>query len=683
MFGLSKCKIVVGSPNVAEANTTSVDAGQIWTGTTFPNDQCSEFTINSMTQELNTYAVLAVRMQTGSFSGYRALLQNNLYGISRYDSGTQTTLIALTATTIANGDIWSFQAIGSTLVLFRNGVPIAFAIDATYPSGAPGFDLFTTVNITHSQISSWRGYSAVQADGIWTKQGAVLPALSGDINPAHGNSGTYNASRVLFEGNAQILSGTVYKMWFTAGSGIGYAESLDGISWTRFGSLVLAGQLFPNVIKVSSTYYMYTQVNTAVGTGAFNVYTSSNGTSWTSLATSILSLGTAGAWDDTNIYSLVPVYVDGGGTWWFVYTGIHSTSLGLGVATSTDGQTLTKYVSNPVASGIWATTPMLFGSTWYMWSGSSQVGQESGANFFDPVATVRSSASALTGPWTKNTNALHRSQLDEGVNGMNGSSGFSYADFAIDVGGQTYMYYDGGPGDIAGGIWQVNLAIAPANLEAIIRFGEDATVQVASDAFTNGPGPLSASWTTQTGAGAPQIVSGPFVQAASLGTAAIAVYTGSSFSNDQYSEVTIQALTNSSQFAFPIVRAATGAKTFYQCAFNGATGTRQTTATITKFVSGSSSALTGGLGTASFTPHVGDVMRLSAVGNVLSLYQNGFLILQSQDYDSAISSGSPGIAIQAATSLANAEISLWGGGNAGVVPNYPTAGQVGAILVGP
>ena len=418
--------------------------------------------------------------------------------------------------------------------------------------------------------------------------------------------------------------------------------------------MVISGYGFPNIIKVGGTYYLYCQSLSAVGTGDMALYTAPDGVNFTQQSTTVLALGTAGAWDSTNIYSLVPVYVDGGGTWYFLYSGTHSTTLGLGLATSTDGKTLTKYAGNPVATGIWAATPLLINNIWYMWSGSSQPGQESGANFFDPVETVRSSSPDLISWTTKITHSLHRTQFDEGVNQANGASGFSYADAVIQVGNQTFMYYDGGPGDIVGGIWQINLAIAPAPPSSLILFGEDGTTPIASDSFPSS-GALSPNWTVPTGAGVPKIVSAGAVEPTLLSTASYACYTGAGVvSSNQYSEVVLKTLTsNGADYAFPIVLCATNALTFYQAALTATLG-GAATVTLGKMIAGSQTNFPA---TVRLTPQANDTIRLSVVFNsngnpVLSLFQNGFLILQYVDESNSITTGYPGMALYASNVIA-------------------------------
>lgn len=202
--------IVTGTPKVAECSALSTSCGQQWTGLSFPPDQTSEITIGAnWANELNTYVYPYVRLQSGSYSGYAALLFNGTLHINRYDNGVQASPLLSQTVTIAAGDVWTFQAAGSVLSIYRNGQRIGYIQDSTYPTGAPGFGQYTSVNVAHSPVAAWRGYNMVQQDGVWTKQGIALGITSASPTPIKGiNTGT-----VLYESNAQILLLAVPERW--------------------------------------------------------------------------------------------------------------------------------------------------------------------------------------------------------------------------------------------------------------------------------------------------------------------------------------------------------------------------------------------------------------------------------------------------------------------------------------
>src|SRR5579859_1786783 len=233
--GLSKCQVVAGTPNVTEPNALSTTAGQMWTALGLLTNQISEATIQTLTTEAGTFVSLRCRWQAASSSGYDVDLTNGTAALFRFDSGVAMQLgSTVSGLTIAAGDVWSICADGASISVYQNGKQVIFAYDPTYTSGYPGYAQYSSVNVAHTQVASWRGYNCIQQNGVWQKQGVIIPAIAADL--ATSGPGTSNNSQILFEGNAQILSGTVYKMLFSGGSSIYYAESLDGRRWTRSAS---------------------------------------------------------------------------------------------------------------------------------------------------------------------------------------------------------------------------------------------------------------------------------------------------------------------------------------------------------------------------------------------------------------------------------------------------------------
>lgn len=672
--------ILTGSPNVAQpANTDSNAYGQMWTANGTQVNQISEVTVQTLTSEVGTVFYLIVRVQTGNQSRYQAEITDGTAVIVRNDNGTNTSICTtVTGLTFASGDVWNFVADGAAICLYQNGKPICHAYDATYTSGYPGFLQGSSVNKIHCQVSAWRGYNCKQQNGIWQKQGVIIPAIAADL--ASSGFGTANNSQVLFEGNAQILSGNVFKTWFGTTEGICYAESSDGINWTRYSSNpVIASGFSMGVIKNGSTYNGYR----SFGAGASAAYTSTNGLSWTLQNATALSLGTTGAWDATAIFYMFPVSIISG-TWSALYTGVNSSGVSaLGLATSSDGINWTKSASNPVLSAspwhAWTSYAIaLINGVYYLWCQGEQPGQAS-SETGNPTDTIRYQSTDLV-HWAKSSNpAPWHTQLSETVNGVIGQC---IPNSIIQVGSQTFLYTTSSTEDNPGpAAYQISLAIAPLPITKLIALSEDGVSQIATDSFTNGAGPLSANWTTQSGLNAPQIVSGPFVEPAALTTNAGACYTGATFTPNQYSECTIHAL-GATSFINPCVRMSTGSSTRYEADINGATGTRQTAIGVFRFVNGVSTQI-GPL--IACTPAVGDIFRLSVTTKtddntvLLSLFQNGFLIYQAQDFSSsALTSGSPGFTCFATTALTNSQMSLWSGGNANVIPNF--AGMIDGML---
>ena len=681
IYGDTVPALVNVPPYVAQSTATSTSNGIIWTGLTWPADQCSELTAQTWTNDISgTYLQLMVRWQPGAVSGYELSIYNNNIYLYKVVAGAVTQLGNTTAVTAASGDVWSFQALGAGLFVYQNEVLILYFHDTTYSTGSPGFQVYSAADVTHVRVGSWRGYSAIQQDGIWQKQGCAIPPISTDFPGTGHSNGTSVSSRILYEANPQLISpdasGKVYKVLFSSGADIAYAESTDGKIWTRNGSSVLANACFPGLIKSGTTYYLYT---TALPNGTSNIqlHTSADMIHWSPISSNVFSLGAGGQWDDSMLYLFTPVYISGGGTWYALYSGGHGTTVGLGLATSSDGETWARYGSNPVSTGlgVWAATPTLINGTWYMWSTSTNPGMETGYSYWDPADGTRIQSTDLI-TWTNLVHSNHHTQMAEGLNTF---SGFSNIDFVMQVGNQTYMYYDGGPKDDDGtvGIWQYCLAIANAPVASIIAGKEDAVTQIATDSFTSGSGDLSANWAVPTGGTKAKIVSGPYVEPTALSTLCAEIYTGATFANDQYSELTLRTLTNTSNYLHPIVRATPGALTWYQANITGATGIRNTTTCIIyKIIAGTATQI--GPICSGVTPQVGDVFRLSVVGNVLTLFQNGFVLLQVQDLSNAITSGYPGFSCYSGDVLENDQISSWAGGNANSMPFATVSGALGA-----
>jgi hypothetical protein len=679
--GLAKAQVVVGSPNVTEPNVVGTGAGQIWTGITWPNDQISEVTIQNLSNANASNTVgLAVRFNSVVQSGYLAIL-NGLSGnliVFKDVAGSVTQLgSTVTGLTFAAGDVVSFQAAGAGLTVYKNGQRIYFLYDTTFTSGSPGFDQNSGVSVSASQVSAWRGYSAVQQDGIWQKQGITIAPVVGDLSNTTPGVGI-QCWNIFQDTNAQILSGTVFKTWIVSDwsndvqSSMFYAESTDGINWTRRPTAVLAGVTNGSVFKVGSTYYMYGQASGASGSGNMLVYTSSDGISWAQQTPSqVLSKGTGGQWDAGSFYNIISVAIVGG-TWYGFYNAANGGPFSTGLATSTDGINWTKFGSSPVIqSALTGSALANVGGTWYMWCTANQPGQ--GGTSLDPFEMVRYSSTNLT-TWTFSAHSMHMSQLYESVNALTGGL---TCGAILDVGGKAYQYTNSSQGDSsAPQVGQIGLAIAPVSISSVVLFGEDAAQQIAADGFTSGIGDLSSNWVTPTGSTKLQIVAGNSCEGTVLATSCFMAYAGASFSPNHYSEVVLKTLSDSGQFISPAVRMQIGAKSWYAINLQGPVGTLNASLSIARQVAGVSTQL----GPAhNITPQIGDVYRISVFNGsdgfpVLSVFQNGFLILQATDYgSSALSTGFPGMGIFASTSLANAQLSSWAGGNANVIPAYPSA----------
>ena len=255
-FGHTVCQVVSHQTEPTALSTTN---SQTWTGgSIFGNDESSEVTVGTgWTNEGGTYLNLFVRQQSGANTRYEAdLVSNELL----FDVVTAGTAVqqggTISGFTIAAGDVWILQAVGSNIVAYQNNKFIGYFADASIKGGTPGYSQYSSVNVAHTTVASWRGYSAAQQDGIWSKRGIVMAPSASDLT----SYGAQNPT-IMLDSNPQILSGSqVLKMWFWADSNhLGYAESPanDGINWMRGADVLTGNVIDPVVLKVGSTYHLY------------------------------------------------------------------------------------------------------------------------------------------------------------------------------------------------------------------------------------------------------------------------------------------------------------------------------------------------------------------------------------------------------------------------------------------
>jgi hypothetical protein len=643
-------------------NTTA--GVQMWTALSWPNDQGVDLIIKAIPDASGVIAAMLRWQSLTVISGYAIEFTNIQLTIYQYTNGTPT-VIKTASVTPAVGDLWSYQIAGAQIAVYQNGKRITWVADTTWTSGTAGFWVSSTTPNTNSQVSAWRGYSFVQQCGVWTKQQIAIPAIAGET------LGT-SSEHVFIDNNPQILAGSTFACFFNGGS---YAESYDGKAWTRYSSNpVLAGFSQSRVFKFGSTYYLYAIA--AAGTSCA-VYTSTNKISWTLQNASVITTGAGGTWDASQIYNFT-VVDNITGTWYAIYSAQNATGVGaMGLATSPDLINWTKYGSNPVYTGIFGSAPPLkIGGVYYLWGTGWPLGADVGEFNVDPGESIRIQSTNLIN-WTNLIHSFGNNQFVEGVN-ANGV-GLAFWNSIVQVGNQTYGYYDTGPTD-GTGFWQAALAIAPAPPSTLVAFKEDATVAVGSDNFS---GTLS-KWTTQAGASTLQIVGGK-LEASATNTACSMVFTGANFGPNHYSEFTIATMSASTSHLQATVRAIVGAFTCYVLGLAGPTGSQRLGGiNIYKTVAGTNYIIAAAA--PAVTPQVGDVFRLMVTtgpnGNpILSGYQNGYLLIEVEDPGLVggppLTAGGPGMYIFESVALGNSQVSAWGGGNASQLPYASNQGDVG------
>ena len=203
-----------------------------------------------------------------------------------------------------------------------------------------------------------------------------------------GSAGTWNDFS-LAPGSI-LFDGTTYHIWYGGHDGtfvrIGYATSVDGISWTSYeqnpvldvgaaGSWEDEWVYKPYVLFDGSTYHMwYTGYD---GTRVRIGYaTSTDRTNWTKYENNpVMDTGPENIWEGNVVES--PCILFDGNTYHMWYNGQDETSRRIGYATSPDGISWTKYEGNPVldigATGTWdqsmveAPDVIFDGTKYHMW----------------------------------------------------------------------------------------------------------------------------------------------------------------------------------------------------------------------------------------------------------------------------------------------------------------------------
>lgn len=510
---------------------------------------------------------------------------------------------------------------------------------------------------------------------IWHKQGVVLPPNTTQLHGGAPVSGTLEPT-IIYEGNAQILSGNVFKAWFTGGgvaTTINYAESTDGISWTQYsGNPVIAAHCAGRVFKNGSTYYGYFQNSTNDTGGPTDLYTSSDGVSWSLAHSSVLTAGAAGTWDATGIWNFTVVDIVGG-VWRALYNSqpANNEAWYVGLATSSDGIVWIKSPSNPVIANFVNPNVHKVGNTYYAWGDTTVFGLGGSLPFNYPTTLSRSSSTDLIS-WTAPTPSIGFTQLWEGALGGNSQLD---SPAVVEANGKTYMFYSGGPTCAQGTSFQLGLAIANMPLDVIVSVqdGEALGLQTATDNFQRAnENPLSdgGQWASSV-SHALQVSSN-----IAIGTAAAALngasFIGVTWPNDQYSEVTAGPGFKAgagSNFVVPAIRVGgTTANPAYYIAAVQNNGT--------VFIEKSTTGTPSVLKQLSITVTDGDVYRLVAIGSTISFFQNGVCLWDLTD--TALASGKSGFIEQAAATLALTPVTLWSGGT----PAFGISGSLGLAGAG-
>jgi Chitobiase/beta-hexosaminidase C-terminal domain len=600
------------------------------------------------------------------------------------------------------GGIWQTQASDPTFSP-GNG-HFTFPQTITITSATPGATIFYTTDgstPTHSSSSITSGGTVVLNSAAVIKAFAALSGITDsnivsspyaanfnvwqpqDLITGLGSNVGVGNPNVLYESGPQILSanadGKIFKLWYMPGvQGLAYAESNDGKAWTTHPSNPVIptstfnggfGRLFKN----GSTYWV-----SLTGATSIAVFTSTDGVVWTLRNANALTA--TAAWENTKVWQLNVVDVVNG-TWYGTYSGGDSgnyfTSWFEGVATSTDGINWTKGTNNPV---------MAFPASNYMWlkSGSKYYGWSQIATDYQnldgytPIGRV--SASNPGGPFTLNSSPTYYSTI---VNEFVGHTADNVDDPSVlQVAGTPtngmYLYCTKTLNGAAGGII---LAIAPNVTLAQLVAGYEGVRNVpfdlsdlnlntqASDNFTrSNANPIGGNWTPTVAGNTSQIASN-LVEPSAITNNNDSYWNGFTWDNDQWARVTVTTCAANSAVGVSLRQSTSGADTCYRFIWVGTLGTSGTFF-IQKRIAGVLTNLQSG----PLTLNVGDTIQGAVIGTNLWMYQNRRIVNTAPLTDSSITSGSGGFAVTAVTTVTNAQVSSFVGGNfqdAGLVPVPP------------
>jgi len=183
-------------------------------------------------------------------------------------------------------------------------------------------------------------YAIDRENSFWSLQGTVLAA-----SEVHEIDNVFEPT-VIYDSNPQILDGdNVFKMWYTGGwgtTGICYAESLDGINWTKYDSNpIIADHHCSHCIKIGDQYWLYTNKQT---NDAFDLYISNDGIIFNLDTANVITKGAFGEWDHAGVGNIFIIVEDD--IWYAFYDAyitVPTPTWRIGLATSNDGKTWTKY----------------------------------------------------------------------------------------------------------------------------------------------------------------------------------------------------------------------------------------------------------------------------------------------------------------------------------------------------
>lgn len=251
----------------------------------------------------------------------------------------------------------------------------------------PGNPVFTSPWVGERTIAwDGSMYHMIYAHGDGLEHATSPDGVEWTVDPASpvlapGPEGAWD-SESLGPG-AMIFEDGLFHLWYTGGKGVGYATSPDGSVWTKYaGNPLLDGVpgafdgygLEPrSVVYAEGAYRMwYTALDQTGGHLTIGYAESLDRISWTRYPMPVVDSGREedSAWDYRDVWGPSVVYDGSGYQMW--YSGAGPLWGSIGYAWSTDGIVWSKYPDNPVIDGDpvgGASDPVVVfdGLTYHMW----------------------------------------------------------------------------------------------------------------------------------------------------------------------------------------------------------------------------------------------------------------------------------------------------------------------------
>lgn len=210
-------------------------------------------------------------------------------------------------------------------------------------------------------------------------------------------------------------------------------------------------------------------------------------------------------------------------------------------------------------------------------------------------------------------------------------------------------------------------------------------IQAASYNFSTIENPLSNGGVFTTIAdvnftGVLKAIAGNLCEPTTTAVAAASFYSGTvaapsnTWPADQYTEMTLTTIGNSEFFYLVVRQGAFNSGTQYLATCGAGGGSTVRTIGFLAIVAGVVHSFSTQI---NLTFLQGDVLRLTIVGNVLTVTRNGSFLATATDTNNYIASGSPGFGLLATPGIANAQTALWAAGaNQSATPTFsPVAGS--------